>query len=149
MEVLPENVETVEHIEPAWNEWLMFDNRPRIVERGIDFSADISTVKRHLFTEASRRGYDITAKVLHGDRLMFQVFHPGDDLPRLPEGSDARKKYPWSQWLDGEVHEVILETEGEKRSLRAYVYKQAKARGLKVRVVFTDNGLTIQSYKEQ
>jgi hypothetical protein len=147
MEVLEPNPETLTTIQPDWDEWLVFDNCPRIVERGIDFSSDISTIKRYLFVEASRRGYDVTVKILQGDRLIFQIFHPANAYPKLPEGSDARKKHPWSLWLDGNLHDITIDL-NQRASLRAYIYKQAKARGLKAFVKFTETGLTVHAYKD-
>lgn len=149
MEVLEFNLDTLQQILPSWDEWLVFDNHPRIVERGIDFSEDVGTIKRHLFAEASRKGFDVTVKVLHGDRIMFQVFSPDGAYPKLPEGSDARKKHPWAQWLNGDEHVIPLERLSDVASLRAYIYKKAKAKGLKARVLVVADGLTVQAYKEK
>lgn len=149
MEILELNTDTITHISPAWDVWLIFDNRPRIVERGVDFSEDIGTIKRHLFTEVARRGLDTTVKVLHGDRLLFQVFSPDGSYPKLPELSDARKKHPWDLWLDGAEHMIQLEQASDVLSLRTYIYKKAKARGLKVRTTINTNELTIQAHKER
>lgn len=136
MEILEPNHATIEKVEHDWDMWLIFDSRPRILERGHDFTEDTSTLKRHLITEASRRGYDIATKALFGDRLLFQVFSPDGAYPKLPDTPDARKKYPWEQWFDGRNHKLVAGTDFDTdvSSMRAYIYKMASQRGLKVTV---------------
>lgn len=144
MEVLDTNYETVPIIDPIWDQWMVFDHHPRIATRGVDFTESAVTVKRKLVEESARRGLDAVAKVLHGDRILFQVFSPDGQVPSLHH-HDARIKYPWSQWFNGKTHFVSIETENEKRNLRAHIYKQASRRLLKARVTFVDGGLSIQA----
>lgn len=136
MEVLEPNYDEHSAIAPNWDVWLTFDNCPRIVERGIDFTADVSTIKRQIWKEVADRGLNATVKVLHGERLLFQVFSLDGSFPRLPETQDARKKYPWDEWFNGDIYVL---TAGEDftmslMSMRAYIYKMATQHAVKVSI---------------
>lgn len=137
MEILEENFYKQQPIEPSWDDWLIYDNRPKIIERGIDFTSDVSTIKRHMFTEASRRSLDVTVRVLRGERLLFQVFSLDGTLPKLPDTSDKRKRYPWTEWLrPGSMHSLTAGEDFDMDciSMRAYVYKMATRADVRVHI---------------
>lgn len=63
----------------------------------------------------------------------------------------ARRRYPWEQWLDGEMWELERGTDfyNTPNAFRTQAYVAATARGVKVRTTAKKNGsLVIQAYED-
>lgn len=150
MIVLPENLATVDKREYPWNEWLRFDNHPRIIQRGEDFDETAHTIRRQLVTEAARRSFDVTARVVKGERILYQVFPVGATPPALPPMPDQRAKYPWHLWLNGEEHELVKgrDFSSEPDTFKHHCYKQSAKRGLKVSITWPlEDVAVVRAYK--
>lgn len=152
MEILAPNFNTVEKREYPWDEWLIVDNCPRVIQRGEDFDETVQTVRKWLTTQAAQRGLDIVARAGKGQRIIYQTFYPGGAVPKLPPLPDARVKYPWGEWFDGNDHELRKGTHffSEPGTFKAQVYKFAAKRNLKVRMEwpFADV-VKLQTYKPE
>lgn len=148
IEVLAENYETKPLLPFDWDLWLVFDNRPRILDRGVDFTEDVKTFRRKLIAEASARGFDTIASCVRG-RLLYQIFHPSGEVPVLPKLPDMRPKYPWAEWFDGEDH--ILEPGKDfdvpVSTLRPHIYKTAASMGLRASVVEGVGSVAVRAYR--
>lgn len=67
------------------------------------------------------------------------------------ERVNRKIRYPWDQWLDGDVWEL---TPGKDftisvASFRSGAFYNAKIRGMKIRTARKDDKLIIQAYKEK
>jgi hypothetical protein len=152
VEILEPSGRTVPRIEYNWDIWLVFDGRPRILERFTDFKETPQQFKRTLTTEAAKRGLDVIASVKKGQRVLYQVFNPSGEVPELPAMLDARVKYPWALWLNGEEHEIV---KGRNfhcgvATFKSYAYKASRERGLKIQLTwpFADVAV-IRAYKPE
>jgi hypothetical protein len=152
VEILESTGRTVPRIEYNWDLWLIFDGKPRLLERFTDFKETPQQFKRNLTTEAAKRGLDVNAKHIKGNRVLFQVFNPAGEVPALPDLGDARVKYPWAQWFDGQTHEIVKGRDFtcEVVTFKAHVYKQAVKSHTKVELLwpFADVA-TIRAYKPE
>ena len=68
-------------------------------------------------------------------------------LKQFAFGGRAGVKYPWDEWLDGQIWEL---THGKDfncvtGNFRSVVYVEAKRRGKKVRASVKENSLVIQA----
>lgn len=152
MEILPPNFNTVEKRTYPWDEWLIVDNCPRILQRGEDYDETSQWMRKELITQAARRGLDINSKIGKGDRILFQTYYPAGEVPELPKMPDARVRYPWAEWFDGNEHELRKGTHFESTvaTFKAHAYKQADKRHLKLRMEwpFADV-VKLQAYKPE
>lgn len=146
MEVLEPNLLIAEEIAINWDAWLAYDNCPRIVTRGEDFTCNAQTVLRKLYAEAAARSLEIQVRRLEGQRLLFQVYDPEGHIPKLPDLPDQRRKYPWDKWFDGEWH-LLLQGQDftmSVDSMRAYIYKVATDRNVKVATTASGNTINLK-----
>lgn len=57
------------------------------------------------------------------------------------------KNYPWAEWFDGEIWQIKQGTdfESKPKSMRSYLAKVAKDKGVKVRTSLQDDGVVFQA----
>lgn len=59
-----------------------------------------------------------------------------------------RTDYPWTEWMDGEPRKATrgIDFNCKPESFQTLLYREAKARGLKVHVKREDNAVIFQTY---
>lgn len=72
-------------------------------------------------------------------------------LKQFAFGGRAGVKYPWDEWLDGQIWEL---THGKDFNcvvvnFRSAVYVEAKRRGKKVRISLRENSVVIQAWSAE
>lgn len=73
------------------------------------------------------------------------------ELPRKHGGAGRSEQYPYAEWLDGQIWQLV---EGEdykskSTSMLTNIRQAAQKRDLKVRTRFVDGGIVVQAYKPE
>lgn len=65
--------------------------------------------------------------------------------------SDQKRRYPWDQWLDGQVWELTKDVDYSVTMaiMRSLVYTTCKHRGLAVKICVRGNQMYIQASKKE
>lgn len=129
-----------------WSDWL--DGRVWELTQGEDFDEPVEKMRVAARRAANIRNTGITTDVC-GNKLYIQAV-PKRTQKRYAKGPSPTAKYPWDDWLNGQIWLLVQGRDFSPRMerMRTIIQNRGRRQGVYVRTSVNGKELTVQAQRE-